>query len=92
MTCTSRTWSPSTASGSGGDADDEAALILGEPAVAHLDRGINDPRNGDLLLTELDLAAADARHVQQVVDQVQQMVELALHDLQRLFAGGGVTA
>ena len=43
----------------------------------------HDRRQLDALAAQLDLAARDARHVEQVVDQPHQVVDLALDDLAR---------
>src|SRR5436305_1648104 len=56
-------------------------LVAGRPAG--LDRCGDDLRDVDSLELELDLAARDPRHVEQIIDKAHQLLQLARDELPR---------
>jgi len=65
------------------DLDGELAAPLFEEWPRHLDRTRDCRRQLERLLAQLDLAARDARDVEQVVDEPHHVLDLALEDILR---------
>ena len=68
-TCASRTRSPYSLIGSGGTSADSVSFGLLDLRPAHLEGGLDHLLNRQRLGRQTQLAAGDARHVEQVVDQ-----------------------
>ena len=78
-TCARRAGSASTAR-SGRDVDRQVVLALLDERAGHLQRARQHVAEIDAHALERDLAARDARHLEQVVDQSHQVLDLALDD------------
>ena len=78
-TCVSRTGSPPTHMASGSSSTDELVPEVVEHGPAGLDRRLDDARQVERLLADLDDAARNARHFEQIVDEAIEVMDLALH-------------
>ena len=78
-TCASRAGSASTASPRR-DVDRQVVLALLDERAGHLQRARQHVAELDAHALERDLAARDARHLEQIVDQAHQVLDLALDD------------
>ena len=79
----SRTGSASSSTSSRGFVDDQLVAGRVDQRPARLDGARDHLTERDALQPELDLAAGDARDLQQVVDQPDHVVDLPVHDLER---------
>ena len=72
--------------------DVHADLLLAsrEERVRSLDRALDQGRQGDVLLAQLERAAADARHVEEVIDEADHVIELPVHRGDRAAGGRGL--
>ena len=70
-TCARRAASPSTINPCAGHVDTQIVALLLEQRARHLDRARDDVGDLDGLAPQLDLAARDPRHVEQVVDEAR---------------------
>jgi len=77
--CVSRTVSPSSANGVLGRSMRSSRPPAVDQALAHVDGMANDIRQVYLILSQLDLAVADARNFQEIVHKADKLIDLPLH-------------
>ena len=70
----------------------ETLIAMSNPDLAHLQGRFDDLAEVDLLLVQLNVAAAHARDVEQVLDQTRQVRELAVHHRERTVGGNRIIA
>ena len=80
MTCDRRSGSASSLTFSGRQVDRELVLLGVEQRARRFHRDADDGLEVDVVLLELELAARDARHVEQVVEQQRHALHLARDD------------
>ncbi len=66
--------------------DVQLVAELVDMRLGDLNRATQDLAQVDRVGLQLDIAAGDARHVHQVVDQADHLLDLAVHHLQRFVA------
>ena len=92
MTCERRSGSASSRTFSAGRFDGELVALGIDQRARGFDRHVDDGLEIDVVLLELELAARDARHVEQVVEQQRHALHLARDDfaapLALAFIGG----
>ena len=82
-TCVRRVRSPSTSSASSRHLHHELVPLLGDERLNGLDRARDDRADRQPLAAEIDVAARDARDIQQIVHEPRQVLHLPLDHVAR---------